>query len=123
MFPILIKQKKKNLGYQDGEKDDMNNKLLYCLTLLISILFFLGCDSSRTYSTTFSQAAAACSIAGAKICNTNNNIEKKYNRKDCPVCKGKGWYISGDKITKVQCGYCEPEKKTETPPKTLIRKR
>jgi hypothetical protein len=35
---------------------------------------------------------------------------KKYKRKDCPVCKGKGWYISGDQITKVDCGYCEPEK-------------
>jgi hypothetical protein len=23
------------------------------------------------------------------------------------VCKGKGWYISGDGIKKVDCGYCE----------------
>jgi hypothetical protein len=38
----------------------------------------------------------------------------KYKRKDCPVCKGKGWYISGDEITKVDCGYCEPEKSIES---------
>ena len=36
---------------------------------------------------------------------------EKYKRKDCPVCKGKGWYISGDGIAKVDCGYCEEEPK------------
>lgn len=49
-------------------------------------------------------------LAGGIIKAQNTNIEKKYKRKDCPVCKGLGWYISGDKITKVDCGYCEPDK-------------
>ena len=31
-------------------------------------------------------------------------------RMDCPVCKGKGWYISGDGIEKIECQYCEPSK-------------
>jgi hypothetical protein len=34
----------------------------------------------------------------------------KYKRKDCPVCKGKGYYISGDGILKIDCTYCEPDK-------------
>lgn len=33
----------------------------------------------------------------------------KYKRKDCPVCKGKGWYMSGDGIKKIDCNYCEPD--------------
>lgn len=37
----------------------------------------------------------------------------KYDRKDCPVCKGKGWYISGDDISRVDCGYCEEKSKEE----------
>jgi hypothetical protein len=36
----------------------------------------------------------------------------KYKRKDCPVCKGKGKYLSGDGISWVDCGYCEAEGKT-----------
>jgi hypothetical protein len=53
-------------------------------------------------------------IAGAIIKSNSVTVIEKYKRKDCPVCKGKGWYISGDGIKKVDCGYCEPEeKKTE----------
>lgn len=48
-------------------------------------------------------------VAGSIIKAQNHDIVKKYKRKDCPVCKGKGWYISGDGIKKVDCGYCEPE--------------
>lgn len=39
--------------------------------------------------------------------------DKKYPRDECPVCEGKGWYMSGDDIEKVDCGYCEPVKKEE----------
>lgn len=49
---------------------------------------------------------AAVILAGG-IIDKRDNIDKKYPRKDCPVCKGKGWYISGDGIAKVDCGYCE----------------
>lgn len=64
---------------------------------------------------------AAAALAGGVIKAKNIDVVKKYKRKDCPVCKGKGWYISGDDITKVPCGYCEEEKgqqdktKIETP--------
>lgn len=54
---------------------------------------------------------AIVTVVGAKIKASNHVVDKKYPRKDCPVCEGKGWYISGDKIKKVDCGYCEPETK------------
>lgn len=40
-------------------------------------------------------------------------VEKKYPRDECPVCEGKGWYMSGDGIEKVDCGYCEETKREE----------
>ena len=48
-------------------------------------------------------------LAGAIIKSDGVEIKQKYKRKDCPVCKGTGKYVSGDKITVVDCGYCEPE--------------
>jgi hypothetical protein len=42
-----------------------------------------------------------------------NFVKKKTNanvRSDCPVCKGKGWYMSGDNILKIECTYCEVDK-------------
>lgn len=55
---------------------------------------------------------AAVTLAGSIIKSKYvDNSAKKYKRKDCPVCKGQGWYWSGDKIKKVDCGYCEPEVK------------
>jgi hypothetical protein len=53
---------------------------------------------------------AAVTVIGGVIKAQHINVEKKYKRKDCPVCKGKGFYISGDGISKVDCGYCEPDK-------------
>lgn len=74
----------------------------FCAILIGSVIFSaLKYDGSTTASVT---------IAGGIISAQHLNVEKKYKRKDCPVCKGSGWYISGDKITKVPCGYCEPEK-------------
>ena len=56
-----------------------------------------------------STTAGVC-LSGAVIKASSTDVSvKKYKRKDCPVCKGKGWYISGDGIAKVDCGYCEPE--------------
>jgi hypothetical protein len=57
---------------------------------------------------------AAVTLSGGVIKAQNVNIDKKYPRKECPVCKGKGWYMSGDGISKVDCGYCEPESKIES---------
>lgn len=50
-------------------------------------------------------------IAGAIIQATHEpDTFKKYRRKECPVCKGTGKYLSGDGISMNDCGYCEPEK-------------
>lgn len=53
---------------------------------------------------------APCILAGSVIKNQGIELEKKYPRKKCPVCKGTGKYLSGDGIKMVDCGYCEPEK-------------
>lgn len=64
---------------------------------------------------------AAVTLVGGIIKSTHiDNIEKKYKRKDCPVCKGTGKYLSGDSIKMVDCGYCEPDKKSGSPETTTI---
>lgn len=78
------------------------NKVFFLL--LISSIFSAG-DYGYNGSTT-----AGITAIGGIIKAQHVNIEKKYKRKDCPVCKGKGFYISGDGISKVDCGYCEAEK-------------
>lgn len=85
------------------------------LFVLIIGLSIIAGSSSYKGSTT-----ASVTIVGGiiKAKHIEHNINKKYKRKDCPVCKGKGWYISGDDITKVNCGYCGPES-TNT---TIIRR-
>jgi hypothetical protein len=72
-------------------------------TLLIASIFF------GTYKYNGSTTGAV-NLVGGIIKAQNTEISNKYKRKDCPVCKGTGWYISGDKITKVNCGYCETDK-------------
>jgi len=64
--------------------------------------FFLPSSTPETYST-----MAVVTLVGAKISAAKDTSIKKYKRKDCPVCKGKGWYISGDGIAKISCQYCE----------------
>ena len=90
------------------------NKLL--VVSLISSMFIFG---SYGYN---GSTTSAVTLVGGIIKAQNTEIEQKYKRKDCPVCEGKGWYISGDKITKVNCGYCEPEKTkaTTTPVTTKV---
>ena len=87
------------------------NKLI-CSILIGSVLF-----SSYDYN---GSTTASVVLSGAIIKAQHTNIEKKYKRKDCPVCKGTGWYISGDKITKVNCGYCEPEKTENASTKVIV---
>ncbi len=78
------------------------NKSIVSLLIGSSLLFgSYGYNGSTT---------AAITAIGGIIKAQHVNVEKKYKRKDCPVCKGKGFYISGDGISKVDCGYCEPEK-------------
>ena len=49
-------------------------------------------------------------ISGSVVKNIGNEPSKKYKRKECPVCKGTGKYLSGDGIKSVDCGYCIPDK-------------
>lgn len=73
------------------------------LVLVASILLF---GSRYDGSTT-----SAVTLVGGIIKSTHvDHLDKKYKRKDCPVCKGTGKYLSGDGIKMVDCGYCEPEK-------------
>lgn len=83
------------------------NKLLF-LGLICSVSLF-GSTEYRGSTT------AAVSIAGGIIKTQNLETVVKYKRSECPVCKGKGWYISGDGIKRVDCGYCEPDKTSEPP--------
>lgn len=87
--------------------------------VLIAGLFMFG-DYKYEGSTT-----ASVTLAGSIIKTKNiDPTTKKYKRKDCPVCKGTGKYLSGDNIKMVDCGYCEPEKKNSSnvvnQPETII---
>ena len=78
------------------------NKLfvgVFCMSLLFS--------QSNYYGSTTAPVALAGGIIKAKHVQ---EVTQKYKRKDCPVCKGKGWYMSGDGILKIDCTYCEDDK-------------
>jgi hypothetical protein len=65
-------------------------------------------------------STSAVSLIGGVIKARHTITEDvKYPRKDCPVCEGKGWYISGDNISKVDCGYCEEKSKIMIEPETM----
>lgn len=82
----------------------------YISILLLTGIFF---SSSSYYGST----TAPVTIAGAIIKSSQLDVDtKKHKRKDCPVCKGKGWYMSGDGIKKIDCNYCEPDQKAKTIP-------
>lgn len=73
-----------------------------CLIGATGIMFFTSLFADRSFS-----SLAVVTLTGAHIKAKDTPINSKYKRADCPVCKGKGWYISGDGIEKVNCGYCE----------------
>lgn len=78
------------------------NKLfvgLFCVSLLFT--------QSHYYGSTTAPVTLAGGIIKAKHVQ---EVTQKYKRKDCPVCKGKGWYMSGDGILKIDCTYCEADK-------------
>lgn len=73
----------------------------------LSMALLLGSTNTNTIT---SKTTAAVVLAGGIIKSKSSIvINKKYQRKDCPVCKGKGWYMSGDGIKKIECTYCEPD--------------
>jgi hypothetical protein len=75
------------------------NKL--AIVLLCSSLFL----TQNYYGSTTAPVIIAGAIIKAKNVEQTN---KKPKRKDCTVCGGKGWYMSGDGIKKIECTYCEP---------------
>lgn len=83
----------------------MINKLL-CIAILSTVFV-------SNVQTKYAPTKASVIIAGSIISSQHEQDTKKYKRKDCPVCKGKGWYISGDGIKRVDCGYCYDETKLE----------
>jgi hypothetical protein len=88
--------------------------------ILVSILATAVLFGSYGYN---GSTTSAVTLVGGIVKAQHTESVKKYRRKDCPVCKGTGYYISGDKITKVTCGYCIPDK-TESPkfnqPKVIV---
>lgn len=77
------------------------NKILLPILAVAMIFGSYGYHGSTT---------SAVTLVGGIVKAQHIDSVKKYRRKDCPVCKGTGYYISGDKITKVNCGYCIPDK-------------
>ena len=87
------------------------------LLLIATILF-----GSSPYK---GSTTAAVVLAGGIIKSTHIEMpDAKYKRKNCPVCKGTGKYLSGDGIKMVDCGYCEPETEMQSQavPKTGVIK-
>jgi hypothetical protein len=83
------------------ERTKMNKLFvgLFCASLLFT--------QSHYYGSTTAPVTLAGGIIKAKH---TQEVSQKYKRKDCPVCKGKGWYMSGDGILKIDCTYCEADK-------------
>jgi hypothetical protein len=82
----------------------MNKIIGLCLIGSVLLYSSYGYNGSST---------AAVTLVGGIIKAKHIDKEKKYPRKDCPVCKGTGKYLSGDGIKMVDCGYCEPDNKSE----------
>lgn len=82
--------------------------------LLASVLIFGSKYAGSTLS--------AVVLSGGIIKAQNSPVDHKYPRKDCPICKGTGKYLSGDGIKMVDCGYCEPPKTQNiTHPQSVIK--
>jgi len=60
--------------------------------------------------------SSVVTLVGGIVKAKHIDKEKKYPRKNCPVCKGTGKYLSGDGIKMVDCGYCDPSIKSGDEP-------
>ena len=78
---------------------------------IVSSLFVLAVMGGIVLGEFQPSSISTVSLIGGVIKARHDVSEDtKYPRNECSVCKGKGWYISGDGIEKVECGYCEPAK-------------
>lgn len=91
--------------------------LKYSLLSLLAVTIVTG-------EPLYNGSTTAAAVVSGGILKAKHQIDnKKYQRKDCPVCKGKGWYISGDGIKRVECGYCVPDNELISPePKSVLKK-
>ena len=78
------------------------------ITILSGTLLFGNINMFDHSNSQNISSIAVVTLVGGKILSEQTEIKEKYKREDCPVCKGKGWYISGDGIEKIECQYCEP---------------
>ena len=78
-----------------------------------AILLLLAFTVAYTSNSYDGGTLAPVIISGSIVKHLGAEISKKYKRKECPVCKGTGKYLSGDGIKMTDCGYCEPESKSE----------
>ena len=78
------------------------------ITILVGTLLFGNINTLDHSDSQNISSIAVVTLVGGKILSGQTEIKEKYKREDCPVCKGKGWYISGDGIEKIECQYCEP---------------
>lgn len=72
--------------------------------LLLSAALIYGSIGVTDVST----MSSVC-LTGAVLQSQKQTVVDKYPRKNCPVCKGRGWYMSGDDLEKIECRYCEPD--------------
>jgi hypothetical protein len=93
---------------QNFTKEITMNINNYHKSIVIILLFsFLALAATYSRSKYEGSSIAIVTLIGAHIKAKDAPIVSKYNRKDCPVCRGTGKYISGDGIKEVDCGYCE----------------
>ena len=87
--------------------------------LVLTIMGLIVVDTYRP-----SSKSTVGLVGGVIKARHSVSVDKKYPRKECPVCKGTGKYLSGDGIKLVDCGYCEVESKNFTNPShvPIIRK-
>jgi len=76
-------------------------------------LFALGILSLAFSSISYDVSTKAGVVLAGGIIKARNiqQEEKKPLRKDCPVCKGTGKVVSGDKLNTTECQYCIPPNK------------
>lgn len=84
--------------------DKVINKIL--LGTIITLPLIFG-QSNSTQTKSYYSTTAVVSLVGGVISSSDRENTEKYKREDCPVCEGKGWYMSGDGIKKITCQYCE----------------
>lgn len=92
----------------------MNKCVLFCLMSGLLVSSYAAYDYNGS-------TKAAVTMSGSILAAQHTDYVKKYKRQECPICKGTGKYLSGDKISLVDCGYCEPEKQSHVvhPPAVL----